>query len=69
MPKPVRSRVKACETCKAVSSTLYRVVQDDTTVWMLICQAVRQEELWCGVTPDPQVMRDAAQRELAQRNA
>jgi len=38
-------------------------------LWMLICQAVRQEELWCGVTPDPQVMRDAAQRELAQRNA
>ncbi len=38
-------------------------------LWMLICQAVRQEELWCGVTPDPQVMRDAALRELAQRNA
>jgi hypothetical protein len=30
MPKSVRSRIKACETCKAVSSTLYRVVQDDT---------------------------------------
>jgi shikimate dehydrogenase len=38
-------------------------------LWMLIYQAVRQEELWCGFTPDPQVMRDAALRELAQRNA
>ena len=38
-------------------------------LWMLICQALRQEELWCGVTPDPQVMRDAALRELALRNA
>jgi shikimate dehydrogenase len=38
-------------------------------LWMLICQAARQEELWCGVTPDPQVMRDAALRELALRNA
>ena len=37
-------------------------------LWMLICQAVRQEELWCGVTPDPQVMRDAALHELALRN-
>jgi hypothetical protein len=41
MPKPVRSRIKACETCKAVSSTLYRVVQDDTDAWTLICQACR----------------------------
>ena len=38
-------------------------------LWMLICQAVRQEELWCGVAPDPQVMRDAALHELALRNA
>lgn len=38
-------------------------------LWMLICQAVRQEELWCGITPDPQVMRDAALHELALRNA
>lgn len=36
-------------------------------LWMLICQAVRQEELWCGVTPDRQVMRDAALLALAQR--
>ena len=36
-------------------------------LWMLICQAVRQEELWCGMTPDPQVMRDAALLVLAQR--
>jgi shikimate dehydrogenase len=38
-------------------------------LWMLICQAVRQEELWCGMTPDPQVMRSAALRELALRAA
>ena len=38
-------------------------------LWMLICQAVRQEQLWCGMTPDPQVMRDAALRALALRNA
>jgi len=41
MPKPVRSRVKACETCKVVSSTLYRVVQDETSGWTLLCQACR----------------------------
>jgi shikimate 5-dehydrogenase len=34
---------------------------------MLICQAVRQEELWCGMTPDPLVMREAALNALAQR--
>lgn len=38
-------------------------------LWMLICQAVRQEELWCGMTPDPQVMRDAALFTLAQRTS
>ena len=38
-------------------------------LWMLICQAVRQEELWCGMTPDPQVMRDAAVLALAQRTS
>jgi len=43
MPKPVRSRVKACETCKAVSSTLYRVVQGDTADWTLICKACRTQ--------------------------
>jgi shikimate dehydrogenase len=37
-------------------------------LWMLICQAVRQEELWCGMTPDPEVMRDAALLTLAQRS-
>lgn len=36
-------------------------------LWMLICQAVRQEELWCGMTPDPQVMRDAALEALTHR--
>ena len=36
-------------------------------LWMLICQAVRQEELWCGMTPDPLVMREAALHALAQR--
>ena len=43
MPKPVRSRIKACETCKTVSPTLYRVVQDDTAVWALLCQACRTQ--------------------------
>ena len=38
-------------------------------LWMLICQAVRQEELWCGITPDPQVMREAALETLAQRTS
>jgi shikimate dehydrogenase len=38
-------------------------------LWMLICQAARQEELWCGMTPDLQVMRDAALRELALRTS
>lgn len=38
-------------------------------LWMLICQAVRQEELWCGTTPDLQVMRDAALHALAQRKS
>lgn len=38
-------------------------------LWMLICQAVRQEELWCGMTPDPQVMREAALETLAQRTS
>ena len=43
MPKPVRSRVKVCETYKAVSSILYRVVKDDTASWSLICQACRTQ--------------------------
>jgi shikimate dehydrogenase len=37
-------------------------------LWMLVYQAVRQEELWCGVRPDPRVMRDAAEREIGRRN-
>jgi ABC-type proline/glycine betaine transport system permease subunit len=32
MSKPVRSRIKACTTCNAVSSTLCRVVQDETAL-------------------------------------
>ncbi len=36
-------------------------------LWMLIYQAVRQEQLWCGMSPDPEVMRDAALAALAQR--
>lgn len=36
-------------------------------LWMLIYQAVRQEQLWCGMSPDPDVMRDAALSVLAQR--
>lgn len=43
MPKPVRSRTKACEVCKTLSSTLYRVVHDDSAAWTLICQACRTQ--------------------------
>lgn len=38
-------------------------------LWMLIYQAVRQEQLWCGVSPDPDTMREAAIIALAQRSA
>lgn len=37
-------------------------------LWMLVYQAVRQEELWCGVRPDPLAMRVAAEREIERRN-
>jgi len=43
MPKSIRSSIKACENCKAVSSSLYRVVQDDATAWTLICQVCRTQ--------------------------
>lgn len=36
-------------------------------LWMLIHQAMRQQEWWFGVTPDPTIMRMAAERELAHR--
>jgi shikimate dehydrogenase len=34
---------------------------------MLIHQAVLQQQLWTGITPDPEVMRAAAEGELAAR--
>jgi shikimate dehydrogenase len=34
---------------------------------MLVHQAVRQQELWTGVRPDPTVLRSAAETELARR--
>jgi shikimate dehydrogenase len=34
---------------------------------MLVHQAVLQQQLWTGITPDPQIMRAAAERELATR--
>ena len=37
-------------------------------LWMLIHQAVAQQVLWTGVVPDPQIMRAAAERELARRH-
>lgn len=43
MPKPVRSRVKACEHCQSISATLYRVVCDSTASWALICQECRSK--------------------------
>jgi shikimate dehydrogenase len=36
---------------------------------MLVHQAVRQQELWTGVLPDPAVLRAAAEAELASRLA
>ena len=36
-------------------------------LWMLIHQAMRQQQWWFGVEPDPLVMRTAAERELAHR--
>jgi shikimate dehydrogenase len=36
-------------------------------LWMLIYQAMRQQQWWFGVNPDPHVMRSAAERELAHR--
>jgi shikimate dehydrogenase len=36
---------------------------------MLVHQAVRQQELWTGVRPDPAVLRAAAEAELASRLA
>lgn len=44
--------------------------QGATTIdglWMLIHQAMRQQQWWFGVMPDPQIMREAAERELAHR--
>jgi shikimate dehydrogenase len=34
-------------------------------LWMLIYQAMRQQQWWFGVLPDPLIMRAAAERELA----
>lgn len=36
-------------------------------LWMLVHQAVEQQRLWTGIVPDPQVMRVAAEHELARR--
>lgn len=36
-------------------------------LWMLIHQAIRQQQWWFGVEPDPMIMRTAAERELAHR--
>jgi len=36
-------------------------------LWMLIHQAMRQQQWWFGVTPDPKIMREAAERELTHR--
>lgn len=41
VPKPVRSRIKACEHCKVVSTTLYRIIHDQTASWALICNECR----------------------------
>ena len=36
-------------------------------LWMLVHQAVEQQRLWTGITPDPGLMRRAADPELARR--
>jgi shikimate dehydrogenase len=36
-------------------------------LWMLIHQAVLQQKWWFGESPDPEVMRQAAEQELARR--
>lgn len=36
-------------------------------LWMLVHQAVEQQRLWTGMTPDPGVMRGAAEHELERR--
>jgi shikimate dehydrogenase len=36
-------------------------------LWMLIHQAMRQQQWWFGIEPDPLIMRAAAERELAHR--
>jgi shikimate dehydrogenase len=36
-------------------------------LWMLVHQAVEQQRLWTGITPDPELMRRAADHELARR--
>ena len=41
MPKPARSRVKACVHCQLISSTLYRVAHDALGNWVLICSGCR----------------------------
>uniref|UniRef100_UPI0040483859 hypothetical protein n=1 Tax=Orrella sp. TaxID=1921583 RepID=UPI0040483859 len=41
MAKPARPRIKACEHCKVESSTLYRVVYDESGAWALICNPCR----------------------------
>lgn len=37
-------------------------------LWMLVHQAVAQQVLWTGSSPEPQVLRDAAERELRRRH-
>ena len=36
-------------------------------LWMLVHQAVEQQRLWTGASPDPSVMRRAAEQELERR--
>jgi hypothetical protein len=43
MPKPVRTRSKACARCAQVSPVLYRVITDDSLEWKLLCPVCRRE--------------------------
>lgn len=41
MSKSARSRIKTCEHCQIISSSLYRVLHDATCKWALVCNGCR----------------------------
>lgn len=55
-------------TTALLSSAAIRGAQTVDGLGMLVHQAVLQCEAWTGFTPDPVVMRSAAEAELGQRS-